>query len=337
MANINIVVDSPISDGSKLKFRTPCDSTVIEGLEVKYPAKNGVGTLIKKFVFKDAHGTELSGVGNLFVSGVMIEVLLDVTHGVAYIKNADTNSYVEGFKTELQRLEESQKQFLAVAGNAVARCENIANSADGFENAMANATERAESVKGVYVGSGDMPEGYNVQIDDSGAALEADTKLSLTSENPVQNKAVTAKLVMLDSQVSNLADRDYIVEQGISDFWTYRKWASGIAECWGSEEITFKPSDQWGSLYVDREGGSSARVITVSFPTDLFTQLLSHSINICNTGFLLLAAGLECDEKSFGYSPMSVLSLDNEIQTGAHYMAVGRWEGVMSNGSFENP
>ena len=191
MANINVVVDSPISDGSKLKFRTPCDSTVIEGLEVKYPAKNGVGTLIKKFVFKDAHGTELSGVGNLFVSGVMIEVLLDVTHGVAYIKNADTNSYVEGFKTELQRMEESQKQFLLVAGKAVERCENIADSADGFEQAVVEATKRAESVKGVYTGTGDMPDGYILQIDDSGAVFEMDDELNAESQNPVTNAAIT--------------------------------------------------------------------------------------------------------------------------------------------------
>lgn len=26
---------------------------------------------------------------------------------------------------------------------------------------------------------------------------------------------------------------DYIVEQGTKDIWTYRKWASGVAECWG--------------------------------------------------------------------------------------------------------
>ncbi len=27
---------------------------------------------------------------------------------------------------------------------------------------------------------------------------------------------------------------DYIVEQGTSDIWTYRKWASGVSECWGN-------------------------------------------------------------------------------------------------------
>ena len=31
---------------------------------------------------------------------------------------------------------------------------------------------------------------------------------------------------------------DYIVEQGTSGIWTYRKWNSGIAECWGTEKKT---------------------------------------------------------------------------------------------------
>lgn len=35
--------------------------------------------------------------------------------------------------------------------------------------------------------------------------------------------------------ISNLAD--YIVEQGVSGIWTYRKWASGIIECWGQTNI----------------------------------------------------------------------------------------------------
>lgn len=130
MANIHAVVQKTIADGYKLKFRTPCDSTTIEGLEVKYPAKNGVGTLIKNFVFKDAHGTELSGVGNLFVSGVMIEVLLDVTHGVAYIQNADTNSYIESVKREISAIEKNTKEMLTLAEKAVDDCEDATSNAN---------------------------------------------------------------------------------------------------------------------------------------------------------------------------------------------------------------
>lgn len=130
MANINVAVQKTIADGYKVKFRTPCDSTTIEGLEVKYPAKNGVGTLIKSFVFKDAHGTELSGVGNLFVRGVMIEVLLDVTHGVAYIQNADTNSYIEGIKKEISTIEKNTKEMLKLAEKAVDDCEDATSNAN---------------------------------------------------------------------------------------------------------------------------------------------------------------------------------------------------------------
>ena len=194
MANVIVEVGKPITDGSKLKFRTPCDSSTIDYLEVKYPANNGVGTLVKKFVFKDAHGTELSGVGNLFVGGVLIEVLLDVTHGVAYIKNADTNSYVESVKNDVQRLEEKQKQFLESVGKTVKECENIATSAEGFAKAMQDATERAESVMGVYVGSGDMPEGYNIQIDPDGEVLVMDSTIKSDSVNPVENKAIYSAL-----------------------------------------------------------------------------------------------------------------------------------------------
>ena len=31
---------------------------------------------------------------------------------------------------------------------------------------------------------------------------------------------------------------DFVVEQGTSGIWTYRKWNSGIAECWGRTSIS---------------------------------------------------------------------------------------------------
>ena len=35
---------------------------------------------------------------------------------------------------------------------------------------------------------------------------------------------------------------DYIVSQGTSGNWTYRKWASGVAECWLESELTLTGS-----------------------------------------------------------------------------------------------
>lgn len=42
---------------------------------------------------------------------------------------------------------------------------------------------------------------------------------------------------------------DYVVEQGTSDIWTYRKWNSGIAECWGIYEMGSACDKAWGGLY----------------------------------------------------------------------------------------
>ena len=50
---------------------------------------------------------------------------------------------------------------------------------------------------------------------------------------------------------------DYPVEEGTSGIWTYRKWASGLSECWGkAENMTI----------------TSGAVTLPTFPTDLFLE-----------------------------------------------------------------
>lgn len=42
---------------------------------------------------------------------------------------------------------------------------------------------------------------------------------------------VVSKIEELESAWDSVS-QDYVVEQGTSGIWTYRKWASGVAECW---------------------------------------------------------------------------------------------------------
>ena len=76
--------------------------------------------------------------------------------------------------------------------------------------------------------------------------LVIDSALSLVSKNPVQNKVVAAELSNIEISIADIDDdvaeiqtdletlsTDYIVSQGTQGMWTYRKWNSGIAECWG--------------------------------------------------------------------------------------------------------
>ena len=42
---------------------------------------------------------------------------------------------------------------------------------------------------------------------------------------------------------------DFIVESGTSGIWKYRKWNSGLAECWGTHTQGLTTSRTWGPLY----------------------------------------------------------------------------------------
>ena len=62
---------------------------------------------------------------------------------------------------------------------------------------------------------------------------------------------------------ADLGYGDYVLEQGTSGIWTYRKWASGVAECWAKITQTVTPGDAWsGTLNL------TPYVITVTTPIE---------------------------------------------------------------------
>lgn len=54
---------------------------------------------------------------------------------------------------------------------------------------------------------------------------------------------------------------DYIVEQGTSGIWAYRKWNSGRAECWGRREVDVNVTSSWGTT-----GFYYGTIGTINFP-----------------------------------------------------------------------
>ena len=93
MANIRVNVDYTIKDGTELVFRSPCDCTEITGLIVYYATENG--TASKEFTLADAHGENVGDVPHLFAGNVVVKVILDLDSGMAFVQNADTNTYLE--------------------------------------------------------------------------------------------------------------------------------------------------------------------------------------------------------------------------------------------------
>ncbi len=70
--------------------------------------------------------------------------------------------------------------------------------------------------------------------------------------------------------------QDYVVEHGTSGIWTYRKWASGIAECWGTQRHTITSWSGWGNLFEGKP------IFTTNYPSGLF--LSPPTINMVADG-----------------------------------------------------
>lgn len=79
---------------------------------------------------------------------------------------------------------------------------------------------------------------------------------------------------------------DVVVESGTSGIWTYKKYASGEAECWGRVEVTTNVSSAWGSLY------TSGGVADVAFPfTFAEIPIVNATLSGNSVGGFLMVTG----------------------------------------------
>lgn len=71
---------------------------------------------------------------------------------------------------------------------------------------------------------------------------------------------------------------DYVTEQGTSGVWRYRKWKSGIKECWAA------PST--GSSYTMEANGAlyTSSYIEQSLPSGLFSEIPTVQVSIRTGG-----------------------------------------------------
>lgn len=132
--------------------------------------------------------------------------------------------------------------------SAVDDIRNVAQSVrDDADNGVFKGEQGERGPSGVYVGSGDMPEDCNVQIDPNGVAIDAD---SLATKEYVDERLSNLDPDDMDVDLSNYPTReemqqainplcvDYIVEQGTSDIWTWEKWNSGTIKMWCKTNTT---------------------------------------------------------------------------------------------------
>ena len=115
---------------------------------------------------------------------------------------------------------------------------------------------------------------------------------------------------------------DYIVEQGTSGIWTYRKWNSGVAECWGDTGIVTLSS--YGT-----EFGGKGFTTVVTFPTGLFasTPQVTYSAHINNNWALTgTVVNSNTSTTTFSLYAISATSVTTNTPTEWWVSAKGKWK-----------
>lgn len=87
--NIRVNLKTNIADGSEVVFRSPADCSQVTGLVIYHTGGK------TEFAFADAHGHNVGDIDHLFAENAVVKVILDVTAGMAFVQNADTNAYIE--------------------------------------------------------------------------------------------------------------------------------------------------------------------------------------------------------------------------------------------------
>lgn len=109
---------------------------------------------------------------------------------------------------------------------------------------------------------------------------------------------------------------DYIVEQGTNGIWTYRKWNSGVAECWGTYSFSSASFSSTGNVYY-------RAFDAIPFPTSLFNAepFATASVQMGNMG------GCGITNKQSTYVSVGVISAVSSARSGNIYIyAKGTWK-----------
>ena len=138
-------------------------------------------------------------------------------------------------------------------------------------------------------------------------------EVSETAPTEEENK------IWLQPITTNAGVVDYIVEEGISGIWTYRKWNSGIAECWGTKIASVTTSSSWAGYYTGAIG-------SIVYPTGLFISapILNATLKASNFPGHIFIDGYESASET---GSMAIAGHDQRtVECRIHMNAKGNWK-----------
>lgn len=141
--------------------------------------------------------------------------------------------------------------------------------------------------------------------------------ISAENLNKIENKIEDFSMI-----VDNI--KDYVIDQGTSGIWTWRKWNSGIAECWGFESATLSFTTAAGGIY------HSAQQSAVVYPSGLFIEepLVNIQIYGNSNGYLCWPSLYKNGTKDqtppwYAYRDTTINDL---VYSRVQFSVMGRWK-----------
>lgn len=129
-------------------------------------------------------------------------------------------------------------------------------------------------------------------------------------------------LPQLEKRIAELEEKakDYVVEQGTDGIWTYRKWASGVSECWGRIVFLSTGSTAWGNVYWVTPNTQ------VDFPTSLFTSSPTVAVSTTNNAVQGWGSANNISASSVNVFLMRPTSVGSGLTIELDIIAKGRWK-----------
>ena len=112
---------------------------------------------------------------------------------------------------------------------------------------------------------------------------------------------------------------DTVVDIGTDGIWTYRKWNSGVAECWGTKTATLS-----GSSAVAPFSGYCYAFGAITFPSALFNAIPTVNVNGKRASNYVVVS--YCSPSSTGVSVELQSSVSGSASCSAYIHAVGTWK-----------
>lgn len=118
------------------------------------------------------------------------------------------------------------------------------------------------------------------------------------------------------SELSQRLGVDWIVEQGTSGIWTYRKWNSGIAECW--------------AYWSGNNASGSRRALEIQLPFTFSSTNYNVGVSLGNNGSTVIGVFGDFDTDSIRQHTRNSFIFswigNNTYKTSFYFDVKGRWK-----------